>query len=155
MPPALPTGTTASMTPTEEATARTLIQALLGRYASTTREDADWSQITEIFEPGGTITFHGDRVLAVENLQEIVQDAPPPLLRHHITSVDIQFISVKEAHIQAFNIATTHLKMIDHAGLWNFVARKQADGRWLLVKNVVELEAFDPEGWVAQNFDKH
>jgi hypothetical protein len=36
------------------------------------------------------------------------------LLRHHVTTVDIQFLSENEAECQSYVVAGTDVKMLDH-----------------------------------------
>lgn len=148
---ALPSGTSAGMALTEEASARTLILALIYRYASVAREDGDYSQIMKLFETNATIRFPDGRELSPSNLGEITRDNPPKLLRHHLTTIDIQFLSPNEAHCQSYVIAGTHLKMPDHWGRWDDIVRRQSDGKWLYKQKTVVVDGLDPEGWLAKS----
>ena len=146
---ALPAGTTEGMSATEEATARTLILALLYRYASLARENGDYTQISKLFQLGGTVRFPDGRELPPSQLGEITRDNGPKYLRHHLTTIDIQFVSPEEAHCQSYVIAATDKKVPDHWGQWNDVVRKQEDGRWLFKEKAVLVGGMDPEGWLA------
>lgn len=67
----LPSGTSAGMSLTEEAVARTHILALIHLYASLAREESDYSAITELFETDGDIDFPDGRQLAPSQLKEL------------------------------------------------------------------------------------
>lgn len=137
------------MDPTEEATARTLILALVNRYASLARENGDYAEVEKLFQPGGVVRFPNGRELPPDKLGEITRDNGPSYLRHHVTTVDIQFVSPEEAHSQAYVIAITDQKAPDHWGQWNDVFRKQSDGRWLFKEKAVLIGGRDPGGWLA------
>jgi len=145
---ALASGISTGMSLTEEATARSLILGLIHRYASVAREDRDPGQLTELFEPGGIVKFPDGRELEPSRLDEITSTNPPKLLRHHVTTVDIQFISPDEAYCQSYVIAGTHLKLPDHWGRWDDVVKRQSNGRWLFKKKVIVVDGLDPNGWL-------
>lgn len=150
----LPSGTLAGMSVTDEAIARTHIVALNHRYASLARENPDYNSITELFESDGVIIFPDGRPLAPTQLQEEINGGNQPnLLRHHITTIDVQFVSPDEAHCQSYVIAGTHMKMPDHAGRWDDVLKRQSDGRWLFQSKKITADYIDPEGWLAENIN--
>ena len=137
------------MNATEEATARTLILALIYRYASLARENGDYTQVEKLFQLGGTVRFPDGRELPPSQLGAITRDNEPKYLRHHLTTIDIQFVSPEEVHCQSFVIAATDMKVPDHWGQWNDVVRKQDDGRWLFKEKTVLVGGMDPDGWLA------
>ncbi|KAI0157334.1 hypothetical protein GGR57DRAFT_461604 [Xylariaceae sp. FL1272] len=147
---ALPSGTTAGMTPTEEATARSLILSIIYRYAALSRENGDFAPMAEIFEPGAVVKFGNGREFAPTDLGKVISNPPPTLLRHYITTVDIQFDSPDEARCESLLMVQSHLKAVDHWGRWTAIVRKQPDGRWLFREKTSFLDGFDPDGWVAQ-----
>ncbi|QKX55934.1 uncharacterized protein TRUGW13939_03033 [Talaromyces rugulosus] len=149
----LPSGTSAGMSLTDEAIARTHILALIHRYASLAREESDYSMITELFEKDGIINFPDGRQLAPNQLKEIAGGNPPKLLRHHITTIDVQLVSLDEAHSQSYIIAGTHMRMPDHWGRWDDVLKRQSDGRWLFQRKTIMAEQIDPEGWLAETIN--
>jgi hypothetical protein len=160
---ALPSGES-RMTLEEEATARTHILGLIHRYASLAREQPTATisdqptppsssySIEPLFEAEGLIKLPDGRELSPSQLGEITRTNPPKLLRHNLTTVDIQFVAPDKAHCQSYIIAGTHLKMPDHWGRWDDVVRRQegGDGKWLFVEKVVVVDGMDPEGWLAQ-----
>ena len=137
------------MSPTEEATARTLILALIYRYASLAREQGDYTEVAKLFESGGMVRFPDGRELPPSQLGVIAGENGPKYLRHHLTTIDIQFVSPGEAHCQSYVIAATDKKVPDHWGQWNDVVKKQADDRWLFKEKAVLVGGMDPEGWLA------
>ena len=145
----LPSGTSTGMSLTDEAIARTHIFALLHRYASLAREEADYDEITKLFQSDGIISLEG-RQLEPSQLKVITSVNKPKMLRHHITTIDVQFVSPDEAHCQSYIIAGTHMKLPDHWGRWDDVVRRQSDGRWLFQKKTIVSEQVDPEGWLAE-----
>ena len=147
---ALRSGPSAYIDAAEEACARIHIVALINRYASIAREDGDFSQAVELFERDATIQFPDGRNLSPGQLGEITRDNPPKLLRHHLTTIDIQFSSIDEAQCQSYIIAGTHIKLPDHWGRWDSTVRKQENGSWLFKQKKIIVDGLDPQGWLAQ-----
>ncbi|KAK3686800.1 hypothetical protein LTR37_019433 [Vermiconidia calcicola] len=151
---ALPIGTSAGMDAMKEAAARTLILALIHRYASVAREHGDRNDTTKLFHPDGTVRFPDGRDMPASRLREVTQGDTPKLLRHHLTTVDVQFVSPDEAHCQSYIIACTDLKMPDHWGRWDDVVRRGGDEKWLFQEKVVVVDGLDPDGWLAGIFGR-
>ncbi|KAF2869354.1 hypothetical protein BDV95DRAFT_608912 [Massariosphaeria phaeospora] len=150
----LPPGPSLPTTSHEEATSRTLIHALIHRYASLARETTDASLTTPLFEASGTINLPDGRSFAPGHINDIAAQSSggaPKLLRHNVTTVDIQFVSPEEAHCQTYIIACTDVKMPDHWGRWDDVVRRQEDGRWLFKEKNILVDGMDPEGWLFQS----
>jgi hypothetical protein len=147
--PPLPTGI--SMDPTEEATARSHILALLHRYASLARGYGDhYAEFEKLFETNGVIKFPDGRQMAPSQLAEVTRDNGPKYLRHNLTTVDVQFVSPEEAHSQAYVIVITdRCAPPDHWGQWNDIVKKQPDGRWLFKEKAVLVGGMNPDGWLA------
>jgi hypothetical protein len=150
MSTALPSSSIVWSDPIEEAISRTLILALINRYAAIAREITDSNLVKELFEPDSVIEFPDGRQLAPSQLDQITNNFPPALLRHHLTTIDVQFISETEAHCQSYIIAGSHLRIPDHWGRWDDVVKKQSDGRWKFSKKVVVVDGMNPEGWLAK-----
>ncbi|KPM38220.1 hypothetical protein AK830_g8347 [Neonectria ditissima] len=147
---ALPSGTSVGMTPADEATARSLIMSLLYRYASLAREEGDHTATAKLFEADGVIQFQDGREIAPSDLGVITRRNPPKLLRHHLTTINIQFVSSEEVNCQSYIIAGSHLRMPDHWGRWDDTVRKQGDGTWLFKSKSVIVDGLDPVGWLAE-----
>ncbi|RAO69728.1 uncharacterized protein BHQ10_005740 [Talaromyces amestolkiae] len=144
-------GPRVGMTPTEEVTARSLILALINRYASLARGIPDPQvnqEIASLFLPKATISLPDGRVLSPSEIGKITESNPPELLRHHVTTVDVQFDSKKQARCQTYIIAGTHLKMPDHWGRWDADVVQTEDGRWLFARKVILVDGMDEGGWL-------
>jgi hypothetical protein len=137
------------MDATTQAVARSDILAVMHRYAWHARNDADWDAIASCFEPEGTYRLSSGRELPPSRAKEVVRGSEAKYIRHHITTVNIIFISEYEAHTAAQFFATTEHTFIDHSGHWRDIFRKQKDGRWLIHDRTVVTEKQDPEGWSA------
>lgn len=144
------------MTPTEEATARTLILALINRYASLARGLPDPQinqEFASLFLPNATISMPDGRVLLPSEILKITESNPPELLRHHVTTIDVQFDSNTQARCQTYVIAGTHLKMPDHWGRWDADVVKTEDGRWLFARKVIIVDGLADGSWLKGVFD--
>ncbi|OOQ86327.1 hypothetical protein PEBR_21907 [Penicillium brasilianum] len=133
----------------EQAIARVQITAVMHRYASHARDKADWEAIASCFEPKGIYRFSNGREVPPSRASEVVRGNEAKYIRHHITTIDIEFISEMEAHSCAQFFATTERKFVDHSGHWRDLWRKQKDGSWLIRERTIVTEKQDPEGWSA------
>lgn len=153
MSAALPSGTYVFPNVVEEATARSLIVGLQHRYAMLARDsdkNHDWAPMAALFEFGSTIDFPDGRKLLPTQLGEVTVAGPPKLLRHWITTIDIQFASADEAHCQSYVMGQADIKVIDHWIVWDDVICRQPDGRWLFRSKKVTVSGVDPNGWLAK-----
>ncbi|KAF3401361.1 hypothetical protein DPV78_005455 [Talaromyces pinophilus] len=145
-------GSSAGMTPTEEAISRVQILALINRYASLARgipSPQIHRDLASLFLPSAKILLPDGRALSPHEIGKITESNPPDLLRHHVTTVDIQFDSRTEARCQTYVIAGTHLRMPDHWGRWDdVVVRMPEDGRWLIERKVVVVDGMEEGGWL-------
>lgn len=149
-------GPAVGMTSAEEAISRTQILALINRYASLARGIPDPQinqEIASLFLPKATISLPDGRVFMPSEVGKITESHPPELLRHHVTTVDVQFDSDTEAKCQTYIIAGTHLKMPDHWGRWDDVVTKTEDGRWLFARKVILVDGMDEGGWLQSVVD--
>ncbi|KFX98661.1 hypothetical protein O988_04245 [Pseudogymnoascus sp. VKM F-3808] len=138
----------------EEAIARVQITAIMHRYAWNARDNADWDAIASCFESNGTYRLSDGRELSPSQAKEVVRGNEAKYIRHHITTIDMVFISEDEAHTDAQFFATTEHKFVDHSGHWKDVFRKQRDGSWLIRERTIMTEKQDPEGWSANVYGK-
>lgn len=133
----------------EQALARMQITAIMHRYAWHARDKADWNAIASCFEPDAVYRLSNGTELPPSRAKEVVRGNEAKYIRHHITTIDMVFISGTEAHTDAQFFATTEHKFIDHSGHWKDVWRKQKDGSWLMHERTVVTEKQDPDGWSA------
>ncbi|KAF3384216.1 hypothetical protein DPV78_012767 [Talaromyces pinophilus] len=133
-----------------DALARVQITAIMHRYAWHARDNANWDAIASCFEPNGTYRLSDGRELPPSRAKEVVRGNEAKYIRHHITTIDIVFVSEDEAHTTAQFFATTEHRFIDHSGHWKDVFRKQKDGSWLIHDRTIVTEKQDPGGWSAK-----
>jgi hypothetical protein len=144
----LPIHSSPFSSPTTEATARTLISALVHRYASLTRETLNMPLVTPLFHPTAKIHSPDGRDLEPAQLADIMGPEPPKLLRHNVTTVDIQFVSEKEARCLTYVIAVTEKKCPDHFGVWEDVVVREGE-KWVFARKEVEVDWVAEGGWLA------
>lgn len=138
------------ISPSEQATARVLITAVLHRYASLGRENCAWEISETLFEPNGLYRLADGRELPRWQLKQVVRGNEAKYIRHLITSIDIQFESATEAHIESCFFAATEYAFNDHWGRWRDIFRRQVDGSWKFKERTIVLEDQDPNGWTAR-----
>ena len=79
---------------------------------------------------------------------EVVRGNEPTFIRHHITSIDIQFVNETEVHAESYYFAVTHMSSFDHWGYWkDVVTRDGPEGEWLIADRTVGVDGGDPKGW--------
>jgi uncharacterized protein (TIGR02246 family) len=133
----------------ERAIARSEITAVLHRYANMAVEQADFAGMASLFtDDGQFILLDGTAVPATE-IEKIVGDNEATWIRHHLTTIQIDFTSETTATADSYYIAFTDLAQPDHWGRWRDSFRREADGRWMLTSKQPFVEGFDPKGWVA------
>ncbi|KAK5088286.1 hypothetical protein LTR05_002503 [Lithohypha guttulata] len=135
---------------TEEAIARSHITKVIHRYARLARENCDWDGIAKCFETDGIYRLPDRRILSPSQAREVVRGKEAAFIRHHLTTVDIEFTSEEEAHSQAQFFATTEYEFADHWGYWEDTFRRQKDGTWLIHERTIVTEGHHPEGWSAK-----
>lgn len=136
-----------SLTLDQEAIARTQITAVMHRYASLGRENANWAELGKLLANGATYRLADGTELPAERMSEVVRGKEAKYIRHHITTIDIQFTSDTEAHAEAIFFAATDTTFNDHWGVWSDTFRKQDDGRWLIQERTIVIEGMAPGGW--------
>ena len=70
--------------------------------------------MASLFKPDGVFRRPNGMAVKPADILEVVQGNNPKLIRHHITSIDINFITSKEAHAESYYMAITHLSNLDH-----------------------------------------
>lgn len=133
----------------ERAVARSEITAILHRYANMAVEQADFVGMAQLFTADGQfILLNGTAVPSTE-IEKIVAGNEATWIRHHLTTIHIDFTSETTATADSFYIAFTDLAQPDHWGRWRDSFRLEADGRWMLTSKQPLVEGFHPEGWMA------
>ena len=135
--------------PAERAVARSQITEILHRYANMAVEQADFAGMAVLFTADGQFVLPNGTAVAATEIEKVVNGNEPSFIRHHITTIQIDFTSETTATADSFFIAYTDLAQPDHWGRWRDSFRREDDGRWLLTSKHPELEGFSPTGWVA------
>ena len=125
------------------------IFALLNRYAYTARDHLDWDKLGEFFHPTAKVQLGNGKVIPHAEMRKLVPADPPKYLRHHITAIDVNFKSEREAVANVQWFATTDLSPRDHWGEWHDTVSVDVDGAWVIMHKVIEFEGMDPNGVAA------
>lgn len=136
----------------EHCVARNEITALFHRYAVLATEEPDLEGMLTVFLDNGVFRLPNGVVVKPRNLLAVVQGNNPKFIRHHITSINIQFISATEAHTQAYFFAITNMSNMDHWGQWKDIVTQNAQGRWQIADRSVIVEGGDPSGWFKTTY---
>lgn len=135
---------------TQEVIARVQIQAAMHHYASLGRENMDFSEGAKLFEPDAIYRLPSGKEVPPSRMAEVVQGDEAKYIRHHITTIDIEFIDADTAKAEAYFFGATEYKFNDHWGRWKDVWRRQKDGKWLIKERTIIIEGQDPAGWTAR-----
>lgn len=131
------------------AVARSEITEVLQHYANLAVEKADFAAMARLFtDDGQFILLDGTAVPAAE-IERIVAGHEATWIRHHMTTVRIEFTGEDTATADSYYIAFTDLAQPDHWGRWRDTLRREPDGRWLLTSKQPLVEGYHPDGWIA------
>lgn len=133
----------------ERAVARSQITEILQRYANMAVEQADFAGMAVLFTADGQFVLPNGAAVGATEIEKVVNGSEPNFIRHHITTIQIDFTSDTTATADSFFIAYTDLAQPDHWGRWEDTFRREDDGRWLLTSKHPVVEGFAPNGWVA------
>ena len=142
----------AHLDPVAECVARSQIQNTFHRYAVLANETPDIAKMAALFHEDGTFRLPNGFVVKPRDLLDVVRGNNPDFIRHHITSIDMKFVSSSEAKTQSYFFAITRKSSFDHWGQWQDIVRKTADGRWLIFDRSVVVEGGDPNGWYKTTY---
>jgi hypothetical protein len=133
----------------ERVVAITEIERILNRYCIMARENAPFSQMADLFLPEGVFKLPNGMSVPPSEMGTVVRGKPPAFIRHHLTSVDIEFINENSAKTKSYFFALTGASVIDHSGYWGDVFEKTTDGTWLIKTREIVVECQDADGWYA------
>ena len=128
------------------------IKSLFHRYAVLATETPSAEQMSVLFKENGVFRLPNGDTVKPAKLLDVVQGNNPAFIRHHITSIDIRFVSEREAHTKAYFFAITHLSSFDHWGQWKDVVTQESDGKWLIADRTIVVEGGDSEGWYRTTY---
>jgi hypothetical protein len=77
----------------------------------------------------------------------VVNGVEPTFIRHHITTIHIDFADESSATADSFFVAYTDLAQPDHWGRWRDSLARQPDGGWLLTSKQPLVEGWAPQGF--------
>ncbi|WP_156380640.1 MULTISPECIES: nuclear transport factor 2 family protein [unclassified Rhodococcus (in: high G+C Gram-positive bacteria)] len=129
---------------------RAMITAVLHRYAHLARDEADFTLLGTLFTPTGTFSLQDGTTWGRDEIHNVVRGDEAAYIRHHATTIDIEFVDENTAHTITTFFTITDEASPDHWGNWEDVLRKQSNGTWLIDTRVVTAEGADPEGWLMR-----
>ena len=132
--------------------AKSEIEALFHRYAVLAKENAPFDEMATLYHADGLFRLPNGFAVRPAEMAQVVKDNDPDFIRHHITSVDIQFLNSNEAHAQSFFFAITHKSSLDHWGYWEDVVTRHQGGNWLIKERKIIVEGGDPKGWYKTTY---
>lgn len=132
--------------------AKSEIEGLVHRYAVLATETPSIEKMSVLFTTDGVFRLPNGATVKPADLLQVVQGNNPDFIRHHITSIDIEFVSENEARTQAYFFAITHLSSFDHWGQWKDVVRRKADGNWKIADRTIIVEGGDSQGWYKKTY---
>lgn len=138
--------------PMERCVAKSEIEGLFHRYAVLANEKPDIDKMMTVFKEDGVFRLPNGVVVKPRDLLQVVQGNNPQFIRHHITSINIEFVSSNEARTQAYFFAITHMSRFDHWGQWQDLVTRDGSGRWLIADRSIVVEGGDPKGWYKTNY---
>lgn len=130
------------------------IERVLHRYCILAREDAPFSQMANLLHPDGIFCLPNGSEVRPDEMETVIRSNPPAFIRHHLTSVDIEFSDDSAAQTKSLFFALTGTPVVDHWGYWRDVFRRGLDGRWLIAKREIVVEGYDDDGWYAETYGK-
>ena len=136
----------------ERTIAMTEIQHTLHRYCILARENAPFHEMKHLFRPNGLFRLPNGTAVSPEEMGNVVQGQPPKFIRHHITSIDIEFTGATSAKAKSLFFAMTGSATIDHWGYWEDEFELDAEGAWLLADRSIVVEGQEPNGWYASTY---
>jgi hypothetical protein len=132
---------------------RNLITAVMHRYCHMARENADFAGMAVIYTPTARIRLPDGTEVGANDMKEVVKGSEPNFIRHHVTTLDIQFRGEREADVTTMYLAITDQAAPDHWGEWRDHFVKQDDGRWLIDRRAIHVDGAAPGGWCARQYD--
>ena len=133
----------------DRAIARSEITAVLHKYANLAVENADYAGMSRLFSEDGRFILLDGTAVPTSEIERIVAGNESVFIRHHLTTIQIDFTSETTATTDSYYIAFTNLAQPDHWGRWRDTFRREDDGRWVLTSKQPVVEGYHPDGWVA------
>ena len=131
----------------ERSVAWTEICSLIHCYGALAKEHADWARMADCYHPDGVMKLPDGNAVAPAGFPKIVKGEPAKYIRHHLTTMDVQFVTSMEARVNTNFFTMTDWGIFDHWGVWkDVVTRESRDGPWLIKERTVVIEHAAPKG---------
>jgi hypothetical protein len=131
----------------DRAVSRSQITEILHRYATMAVEQADFAGMAALFTADGRFVLPDGTALPCTEIHKVVNGVEPTFIRHHISTIQIDFADASTATADSFFVAYTDLAQPDHWGRWRDSLARQADGGWLLTSKQPLVEGWAPHGF--------
>lgn len=105
--------------------------------------------MADLFTPDGVFVLPDGTAVPRTEIHRIVRGEGPKFIRHHITTIQIDFTSDTTAAVDSYFVAYSDLVQPDHWGRWRDTFRLTGDG-WLLTKKEPVTEGFAPGGYLER-----
>ncbi len=136
----------------DRAVAVAQIHAVVHRYAYLARNNLDWEKFSKTFRSDAQFDLANGKTLSTTEWQHILEGDQAEYIRHHITTVDLDFESESKAVAMVQFFALTNWSSCDHWGEWQMVVTQESDGKWLISNMRIVLDGVDPKGWAAAKY---
>jgi len=131
---------------------RARIHAVVHRYAFNGREGVDIADMLPLFTDDAVAILPNGARVPIQKLSEVLQGEEAKYIRHHITTIDIQFASDTEARVESQFFAITNEASPDHWGSWRDSFLKSNDGSWKINERYIVVDGGSPEGWFVRMY---
>ncbi|KAF4963628.1 hypothetical protein FSARC_8370 [Fusarium sarcochroum] len=138
----------------ERAIALASINATVHRYAYLARDNLDWDAFVKTLHPEARFHLPNGATVSSAEWKHIVLNDQAKYIRHHLTTIVIDFTKDTVAQASAQFLTVTDWSTCDHWGEWQFTLAPDADKGWLISELKIQLEGTDPKGWAASKY-KH
>lgn len=137
---------------TERAIALADVHAAINHHAHTARNDVEWETKLQCFTTYAEIVLPNAARLPISKMREMLRGNEAKYYRHHITSVDIQFINADIANVASQLFVITHMSTHDHWGEWQDRLTRGEDGQWRIAEKTLVVDGCDPKAWYAETY---
>ncbi|WP_433502856.1 nuclear transport factor 2 family protein [Pseudonocardia halophobica] len=131
---------------------RALIAAVMHRYCTMAKEQADFAGMAVLYTEDATIRFPDGLEVGPHEMAKVVKGSEPTMIAHHATTMDIEFAGPDEADVRTMYIAITDEAAPDHWGCWEDHFVRRPDGRWLISDRSIVVTGAAPGGWLARQY---
>lgn len=128
------------------------IQAVVHRYAYLARNKLKWEDFSQTFKPDARFRLPNGATISTSEWQQVLEGEQAEYIRHHLTTVDVDFKDTTTAVANAQFFALTNWSSCDHWGEWQVVVSQGSNRKWLISEMNMVLDGVDPKGWAAAKY---